>query len=72
MSTIWIFKTNRADPTFQVEYAPGPGMMPEKFWFDNIHELRRFLESHRLPGVNADTVLRQLASAGRVELKVAS
>ena len=26
MGTIWVFKTNYADPVYQVEFSSGPGM----------------------------------------------
>jgi hypothetical protein len=67
MSVIWVFKINHADPTFRVEYSDSPGALPERFQFDDIHELRHFLESHRLPGISSEQVLRELAASGRVE-----
>ena len=69
MSVIWIFKTNLSDPTFHVEYSSRPGMLPERFQFADIHELRHFLDCHRLPGVSSEQVLRELAASGRVELR---
>lgn len=72
MSTIWIFKTNYADPSYQVEFSPGPGRMPERFRFTDVHELRHFLDSHRLPGINSTEVLRRLAVSDHIELKTAA
>lgn len=72
MGTIWIFKTNYADPTYSVEFSPGPGLMPEKFRFADLHELRHFLDSHRLPGINSAEVLRKLAVSDHIELKTAA
>lgn len=72
MSTIWIFKTNHADPTFQVEFSPGPGLLPERFRFSDVHELRHFLDSHRLPGITSGEILRQLAVSGHIEVKTAA
>ena len=72
MGTIWIFRTNYANPIYQVEFSPGPGMLPERLRFDSLHELRRFLDSHRLPGITSDDVLGELAISGRIELKFAA
>jgi len=72
ISTIWIFKTNYADPSYQVEFSPEPGRMPERFRFTDVHELRHFLDCHRLPGINSTEVLRRLAVSDHIELKTAA
>ena len=71
VSRVWIFKTNYADPTFRIEFASQPGVMPTNFYFNDIHELRQFLERRRLPAsVSTEQILQRLALAGHVELDV--
>lgn len=69
MGTIWIFKTNYANPIYQVEYSAGPGIVPEKFRFTDLHELRYFLDRHRLPDISSDQVIRDLVTSGHVEVR---
>jgi hypothetical protein len=69
MGTIWIFKTNYANPVYQVEFSPEPGMVPKRFRFSDLHELRYFLDSHRLPDISADSVIRTLESSGHAEIR---
>jgi hypothetical protein len=72
VSKVWIFKTNYADPTFRVEFAGHSGMMPVNLHFNDVHELRHFLDSRRLPGaIHTEQILHRLAIAGHVELDVA-
>jgi len=69
MGTIWVFKTNYADPVYQVEFSDGPGMLPKKFSFTDMHELRYFLDSHRLPDVSSEQVIRALEVSGHAEVR---
>lgn len=72
MGTIWIFRTNYSDPTYYVEFSARPGLLPERFRFSDVHELRHFLDSHRLPGISSAEVLRRLAISDHIELKTAA
>jgi hypothetical protein len=72
MGTIWIFKTNYANPIYQVEFSPRSGIVPERLRFSDLHELRHFLDSHRLPGISSEQVIHQLVIHGSVEIRVAA
>jgi len=72
VSKVWILKTNYVDPTFRVEFASQPGIVPTQLHFQDIHELRQFLDSRRLPiRASTEEILNRPALTGHVELQIA-